>query len=765
MLTLETPVKNLTRIGARVSKQLRELGILNARDLLFYFPFRYDDFSRILPIKEAVLSQDAVTVRCVVELIESHRSPRRHKLYTEALVADDSGKMKVIWFNQPFMAKVLAPGDKIYLSGKATSDFWGTQMMNPVYEKETAREALHTGRVAPIYPLTENLSQKQLRFLINLVLPLAKEIADPLPQSIKREMKILDLAPALKFIHFPKNKDEAKNAAKRFKFEELFYLQIENELSRKALLKEKAPKIFFFEKYTKNFVDSLPYKLTEAQRKSAWEILTDLGVKTATYSPYSPTSRGIGGDGGGYVSPMSRLLNGDVGSGKTVVSAIAVFNVILNKFQAVFMAPTEILALQHFNTFAGLFKNLDLKIGLLTRGFSKIFEKRENPPQSPFVKGGEGISEIKKSKLLKGIESGEIRFVIGTHALIYPLTFSQNEEFCKKNCVSTNPSSLNKMMVSEKGGGVKEKIKFHKLALAIVDEQHRFGVAQRAALKQYSKELIYYPHFLSMTATPIPRTLALIAYGDLDISILNEMPKGRKPIVTKLVRPEFKADAYSFIRKEIKSGRQAFVICPLIDPSDKLGVRSVKEEFEKLKNEIFPEFEIAVLHGKMKSAEKNKIMEDFKNKKIQILVSTTVVEVGVDVPNATMMLIEGAERFGLAQLHQLRGRVGRGEHQSYALVFLGTSSREAGERLKVFADTLNGFQLAEFDLKFRGPGDILGVRQSGLPTLKFANLDDIELLKMARDEAKKYVNLDPEFKKIPLLRQELEKRMREVHLE
>jgi ATP-dependent DNA helicase RecG len=708
MLTLETPVKNLTRVGQKVAKKLNELGIFNARDLLFYFPFRYDDFSRILPIKEAVLAQDAVTVRCTLEMIENHRSPRRHKIFTEALVADDSGKMKVIWFNQPFMAKVLVPGDKIYLSGKVTSDFWGTQMVNPVYEKETAREALHTGRVVPIYPLTENLSQKQLRFLIKLVLPARKYLHDPLPQNIKREMKIFDLLLALEFIHFPKNKEEAKNAAKRFKFEELFYLQLENELSRRELLKEKAPKVFFFEKYTKNFVDLLPYKLTEAQRKSAWEILTDLGARKKP----------------AFVSPMNRLLNGDVGSGKTVVAGIAVFNVILNKFQAAFMAPTEILALQHFNTFAALFKNLDLKIGLLTRGFSKIFEKGE-------------IKEIKKSKLLKEIESGEIRFVIGTHALI------------------------------------QDKIKFHKLALAIVDEQHRFGVKQRARLSvrgltqiimQNHAEKIF-PHFLSLTATPIPRTLALIAYGDLDISILNEMPKGRKPIITKLVWPEFKADAYSFVRQEIKSGRQAFVICPLIDPSDKLGVRSVKEEFEKLKNEIFPEFEIAVLHGKMKSAEKNKIMTDFKDGKTQILVSTTVVEVGVDVPNATMMIIEGAERFGLAQLHQLRGRVGRGECQSYCLVFLETSSKEASQRLKIFADTLNGFELAEHDLKFRGPGDILGIRQSGLPTLKFANLDDIELLKLARDEAKKYVNFDPEFKKAALLRQELEKRRREVHLE
>lgn len=428
-----------------------------------------------------------------------------------------------------------------------------------------------------------------------------------------------------------------------------------------------------------------------------------------------------------FVSPMNRLLNGDVGSGKTIVAALAIFNVLKNNFQAAFMAPTEILASQHFLTFSKLFKNLDVKICLLTRGFAQVCEKGI-------------IKRASKKKILENLKNGEIGLALGTHALI------------------------------------EEKIKFNHLALAIVDEQHRFGVKARVALRERDGNPNLTPHFLSMTATPIPRTLSLIAYGDLDISLLNEMPKGRKLIVTKLVLPDFKADSYSFIRHEIKSGRQAFVICPLIDPSDKLGVRSVKEEFEKLKNEIFPEFKIEVLHGKMKSAEKNRIMEDFSAKggprplasgknKIDILVSTTVVEVGVDVPNASLMIIEGAERFGLAQLHQLRGRVGRGEHQSYCLVFLESASGETSRRLKIFANTLNGFELAEYDLKFRGPGDVLGIRQSGLPTLKMAHLDDIELLKTARDEAKKFIAEDPEFKKAPLLRQELEKRRGEKHLE
>ncbi len=700
MLALETPVKNIHRIGARVSKQLNELRIFTAKDLLFYFPFRYDDFSQIVSIKNAPAASGPITIQCTVEMIETHRSPRRHKLFTEALVADDSGKMKVIWFNQPFMKKVLAPGDKIYLSGKITTDFWGTQMINPVYEKVTGGDSIHTGRIVPVYSLTEKLSQKQIRFLINSVLFLKNKLADPLPYLLKKRGGFLELKNALEFIHFPKNNKEAEEAAKRFKFEELFYLQLENELSRLELTSEKAPKIKFFEAETRGFVNSLPFQLTEAQRKAGWEILKDLGARGEKE----------------FVSPMNRLLNGDVGSGKTIVAALAMLNVYYNNCQAAFMAPTEILASQHFTTFVNLFKDLDVKIGLLTHGFSKFGYKGE-------------VKDVKRNEVIKDVKSGEINFIIGTHALI------------------------------------QESIKFWKLALATVDEQHRFGVAQRAALKQRSKTFEHYPHFLSMTATPIPRTLALIAYGDLDISILNEMPKGRKPIITKLVRPEFKTNAYSFIRREIKSGRQAFVICPLIDPSDKLGVRSVKEEYEKLKTEVFPEFKIEVLHGKLKSKEKNKIMEDFSNNKINILVSTTVVEVGVDVPNATMMIIEGAERFGLAQLHQLRGRVGRGEHQSYCLVFLESASNEAGKRLKIFADTLNGFQLAEFDLKFRGAGDILGVRQSGLPTLKFANLDDIELLKLARDEAKRYVAEDPEFKKSLLLKKMLEERQREVHLE
>jgi len=733
-------VKNIHRIGAMVSKRLSELGIFTAKDLLFYFPFRYDDLSHILPIKEAItaggparnatqsVAGGLVTIKCVVEMIESHRSPRRHKLFTEALVSDDSGKIKVIWFNQPFMARVLAPGDKVYFSGKINADFFGAEMINPVYEKISQsaawkKEAIHTGRIVPIYPLTERLSQKQLRFLINLVLPFAREIVDPLPVNLRRNLNLLEIASALELIHFPKNQEQAEQAAKRFKFEELFYLQLENETSRLELKQENAPKIKFFETETREFVANLPFQLTGAQRKSAWEILTDLGAKKIVIARLDRAiqkkemdSRVKPENDKSLVSPMNRLLNGDVGSGKTIVAALAIFNVLKNNFQAAFMAPTEILASQHFLTFSKLFKNLDVKICLLTRGFSQICEKG-------------AIKRVSKKKILEGIKNGEIGLALGTHALI------------------------------------EEKIKFNHLALAIVDEQHRFGVKARAALRDRDGNPGLTPHFLSMTATPIPRTLSLIAYGDLDISLLNEMPKGRKLIVTKLVLPDFKADSYSFIRHEIKSGRQAFVICPLIDPSDKLGVRSVKEEFEKLKNEIFPEFKIEVLHGKMKSAEKNKIMDDFKSGETQILVSTTVVEVGVDVPNASLMIIEGAERFGLAQLHQLRGRVGRGEHQSYCLVFLESASGETSRRLKIFANTLNGFELAEYDLKFRGPGDVLGIRQSGLPTLKMARLDDIELLKTARDEAKKFVAEDPEFKKAPLLRRELEKRRGEKHLE
>ncbi|MEA3272424.1 MAG: ATP-dependent DNA helicase RecG, partial [Patescibacteria group bacterium] len=567
-------------------------------------------------------------------------------------------------------------GDYVYLSGKVDSDYFGMQMMSPVYEKVTEREPTHTARIVPIYSLTDRLSQKQIRFLIKSVLRLSENIQDILPEEIKKKLNLYNLPESLKETHFPTSFKEVNAARRRLKFDELFILALRNALTRSELKKSSASEIKFHEKETRDFVNSLPFKLTDGQRTSAWEILKDLGSS----------------------GPMNRLLDGDVGSGKTVVAAIAMLNVFLSGFQSALMAPTEILACQHFESLTKLFKDSEIKIALLTHSF------KEND-----------------------IDGADV--VVGTHALI------------QKN------------------------IKFKKLALAVVDEQHRFGVKQRAELKKHSNLKDGVPHLLSMTATPIPRTLALSAYGDLDISIINELPKERLPIITKIARPDKRADAYKFIRDEINKGRQAFVICPLIDPSDKLGVKSVTEEYKKLDEDIFKDLEIGLMHGKLKPAEKEKVMADFLANKIKILVSTSVVEVGVDVPNASIMFIEGAERFGLAQLHQFRGRIGRDKFQSYCFVVQENFNEISTNRLRVFEQCNNGFLLAEKDLEFRGQGDIFGSRQSGKVDFQIANITDAEIMKQARDTAEELIKNDPDLTSAPLLKEKLEEFEKNVHLE
>jgi len=687
---LDTPIGKLSRINEKYLKKFHKLGLLTVRDLLYHFPNRYDDFSKIIPIGNLKLNETA-TIQGEVLKIENTRTFKKRMCLTEALVKDPSGSVKVIWFNQPFLVKNIKQGKKVSLSGKYTMGKDGPYLSNPNYELMTlGKIPTHTAGLVPIYPETIGLGSRFLRYYIKLILPAANQIKEFLPWDILRRQKLPQISTALKNIHFPKNLKFADEAKKRFAFEELFLLQTYVLKQRKLLQKENAFSVPFNKDLIQNFVKKLPFTLTNAQRKSAWEIFLDLAKS----------------------EPMNRLLQGDVGSGKTVVATMAALEVAKAGYQVAFMVPTEILAQQHFKEVKKLLEDFDLKIGLLT-GSEKKFDKDTN-------------------------------IMVGTHALI------------------------------------QKTVKFKNLALVIVDEQHRFGVEQRATLVR-GKQI---PHLLSMTATPIPRTLALTIYGDLDISLLDEMPKGRQKIITRIIPPEERESAYEFIRREVKKGRQVFVICPRIEsqvnslsavngssPQLKVDtrkllwaeVKAVKEEYEKLTTKIFPDLRIDMLHGKIKSKEKERIMTDFKNKKTDVLVSTSVIEVGIDIPNATVMMIEGADRFGLAQLHQFRGRVGRGKHQSYCFLF--STSGETTARLRALQKFDSGFELAEKDMEIRGPGQFYGVAQSGLPDLAMASLKDLNLIKTTRSAAAELLQKDPDLKYHPLLAAKLTQFTQTIHLE
>lgn len=734
MYTLATPVKDLSRIGQATASRLKRLGIETVEDLVFYFPFRYDDFSASLKIRDLKPGITA-SIYGRIELISNKRSPIKKKIITEALISDETGSIKAVWFNQPFLTKTLRVGDKVILAGKVDYDYYGIQINSPSYEKAGyGKEAIHTARLVPIYSITENLTQKQIRTLINIVIELTDQIKEWLPENILLRHNFLSISHALREIHFPSSGELLKKARMRLKFDELFFLQLQAQILKNNLRQKKAMPVIFKETEIVDFVRNFPFRLTDAQRKAAWEILKDI-EKT---------------------KPMNRLLEGDVGSGKTVVACVAAYNTVLNGFQSVLMAPTEILAKQHFNSISNLLNKFGVRMGLLTRTERIFAHHAENPPLNgrrgedvnsgiekherivPLCDRGQSacagrgcvdVQKISKIKILNFIKNGEVDFLIGTHALL------------------------------------QEKVEFKNLALAIVDEQHRFGVEQRKMLREKSGDPVTMPHFLSMTATPIPRSLALTVYGDLDLSILDQMPVGRKRISTKVVKSENRMHAYEFIRKQIVAGGQAFVICPLIDPSDKLGVKSVKEEYEKLNRQIFQDLKIGMLHGKLKSKQKEEVMEKFLQNEIKILVSTSVVEVGVDVPNATVMMIEGADRFGLAQLHQFRGRVGRSHHQSFCLLFTESASQNVYERLAVLEQNNNGFELAEKDLQFRGPGQVYGVQQSGIPDLKIASLGDYDIIKNAKREAETFMSEDPTLQKWPNLNMKIAGVLDKVHLE
>jgi len=694
MTPLQTPLSQISFIEKNYLKKLEKLGIGNVRDFLHYFPARYDDFSKTKKIGELKLNEVA-TIEGRIKSIKNIRTWRKKFTLTEALVEDSSSSLRIVWFNQPYLGKNIKEEADYRFSGKLNSDSHGIYLSNPSYET-AGRVPTNTGRLVPVYPETRGITSRWLRWKISQLLKnYLHEIPEIVPSAILKRQKLIGAQEATKELHFPSSIEKTKEAQKKIAFEEMFLIQLNAIRARKNWEDSKAMEIKFDEKLIKKFVGSLPFKLTDAQKKSSFQILKDLEKNF----------------------PMNRLLEGDVGSGKTVVAAIAALEAMMAGYQTAILAPTEVLARQHFETFGKVLKGFSQKIGLLTSSESRTFWKKNT-----------------RKNFLGKIRRGEIKILIGTHALI------------------------------------QKSVEFHKLALVIIDEQHRFGVNQRAYLQKQAAEMKdglakSVPHLLSMTATPIPRTLALAFFGNLDISLLDEMPRGRKKIITEIIAPANREKVYDFIRQEIKSGRQAFFIFPLIEESEKIEGKSAKVEHKNLSEKIFPDLRIGLLHGRMKPKEKEEVMSDFKDKKLDILVSTSVIEVGVDVPNATIMIIEGSERFGLAQLHQFRGRVGRSIHQSHCFLFTDSNSKNTSERLKALVDSEDGFKLAEYDLEIRGPGQFLGTRQSGVADSAMQYLGNIKLIQQARIEAQSVFALDPKLEKFPALKEALEEMDKNIHLE
>lgn len=613
-------------------------------------------------------------------MLKQSRTWQKKMMLTEAFVEDASGTIKAVWFNQPYLANTFKEGQSILLSGKAALKDKALYMASPAHEIKQAgyEDTIHTGRLVPVYPETAGVSSRWFRYAISKLLDAVEKFDDPLPKELRDKKNLPEINTALSYIHFPENLQQAKHAKHRFVFEELLIIQLAAIAAKQKNKTHAAPKIETDIALTKKFVGILPYTLTDSQKKSAWRILRDMEGPQA----------------------MNRLLEGDVGSGKTIVAAIAALNAVNSGYQVALMAPTEILAEQHFQNFKKLFAIFNINVELYTHNKKPRLDMRPD-------------------------------IAIGTHALI------------QKN------------------------VTFKNLGLVIIDEQHRFGVNQRASLqtKNYQLETGASAHFLSMTATPIPRTLALTLYGDLDISILHELPAGRKKIETHIIAPEARNEAYSFIRKELDGGRQAFVIFPLIEKSKYFEARAAVVEFEKLSQGPFKNYKLALLHGRMKTKEKEQIMRDFKEKKTQILVSTSVVEVGIDVPNATVMMIESTERFGLAQLHQFRGRVGRSEYQSYCMLLTDTESTGVRHRLHALKAAKNGFELAEYDLKLRGPGELYGLQQSGIGDLTTQALGNIKLVEEVHEEAEKLLAQDATLKSWPTLAYAVEQKNKILHFE
>ena len=651
---LETQRLNTQLLKTRKEyvEKLKEMELFTLKDLLYYFPRDYRDEQNFAKIND--LRTDEVNVISGKVKYISSMVSKRGMVVTRAVVEDETGEIPVIWFNQPYIKQMFFKGSAIILTGKLSFEKGKQSLVSPKYEKP-APVLVHTGRLVPVYPESEAITSKWLREKIISLLPYTKYLEETLPPQILEQEGLVGLSEAVSGVHFPKSEEQLTRARERLAFEELFWLHV-SALKRKLEWKKAAAnqREPLEALDLEDFYEALPFSLTNAQQRVIQEMLGDF------QSFY----------------PMRRLVQGDVGSGKTVLAAAALYLASKNGFQGALMAPTEILARQHYEKLSQLLKPFQLNIQLLIGA----------------------LTAKEKEEVLRQVATGTCDLVVGTHALI------------------------------------QEGVHFARLGVAVIDEQHRFGVKQREALEAQGM-----PHVLSLSATPIPRTLALTLYGDQDLSILDELPPGRQEIVTRIVPEEKREDAYIWIKDQIAKGRQIFIVCPLVEESEVLDYKAATEEFERLKNEVFTEESLALLHGRMKSEEKEAVMKEFLEGRVNILVSTSVVEVGIDVPNATIMLIEGAQQFGLAQLHQFRGRVGRGKHQSYCFLFTDHASAESLLRLKYMERHSSGFKLAELDLALRGPGEVYGVRQSGIPDLKMANLGDAEFVERVRKAADRWV--------------------------
>jgi len=667
-MVLSDAVSVLKGVGPALAEKLGYLGVHTVRDLIYFFPRRYDDFSHLTQLKD--VQPGPITVKVRVESVTA-RHVRRGLHITEAIIADDTSKLRATWFNQPYRPESLKNGKEFYMSG--TFDFQRDRfvLQNPAVE-QVKEFAKNTARIVPIYRQTEGFKSHQVRPMIEQLLPLIKKLREPLPPEIVREQELVPLSEALAQIHFPDSSESLERAKKRLAFDEVFELLLAAQLNKLEHQTHDSWQIAYKQEAADVLTQALPFALTNAQRRATWEILQDM-------------------QGG---RPMNRLLQGDVGSGKTAVAAFAGFMAHANGMQTAFMAPTEVLATQHAEGLAKLLEPLGVRVGLLVGS----------------------VKSKPREALLKHIKEGQVDMVVGTHALI------------------------------------QSPIEFAKLGFVVIDEQHRFGVNQRAALLAKSSRM---PHLLAMTATPIPRSLGLTLYGELDVSILDERPPGRTPIITEIHSPHSREPLYKAIDAQITAGRQVYIICPLVSDSDTLGFKSVEVEHAHLAKTVFKHRRIGLLHGKLTSAQKDQVMKEFQAGAIDILVATTVVEVGVDVPNATIILIEGAERFGLAQLHQLRGRVGRGMHQSYCYIVPSTAQKPS-RRLQEIVKSDDGFYLAEVDLQIRGPGELYGTRQHGELNLRVANITDTKLISHIQKIAEQFAGRAADLLQYPELQQRVD---------
>lgn len=674
-MDLSKSIQYVKGVGPKRALLLKKIGIETVKDALEYYPKEYENREKIIPIDMLKIGEKQTFKAYIAGKAREYKVKRL--TITKIPVKDGSGAVELVWYNQPYIKGNFKLGEEYIINGKVFYKYGQIYVENPVMDRSDSLN-INAGRIVPIYKLTEGLSQKVIRSIIfNLLKEYLNDIEEIFDENFLKEYNLLDIKSAIKNIHFPESSKMLERSKYRLVFQEFFILQLGLTLIKNRYNTDKAG-IKFRRVDLKDFFSKLKFHLTQAQERALNEILDDM---------YS-----------GKV--MNRLLQGDVGSGKTVIAAAAMYVAVKNGYQASIMAPTEILAKQHYFTLKELYDELDIKIELLTGS----------------------ICTKKKNIIIEEIKNGEIDILVGTHSLI------------------------------------EENVQFKNLGLAITDEQHRFGVRQRAVFKEKGEQT----DVLVMTATPIPRTLALMLYGDLDISVIDELPPGRKKIETYAISAALRDRAYKFVINEVKKGRQAYIVCPLIEDSNLINAKSAEVVYEEIYKGVFKEFRVGLVHGGMSSNDKNKVMNEFVNGKIDILVSTTVIEVGVNVPNASVIVIENAERFGLAQLHQLRGRVGRSSHQSYCILIAYSYSDVVKKRLKVMTETNDGFKIAEKDLEIRGPGEFFGVRQHGLPELKLANIfEDIEILKLAQKAVEKFLNNDIAFKRHDMMKAELIERFKD----